>query len=519
MAHRAFPRAAALSALLLAAFTAAASAPLSAATAAAIAADAGVSSSAAFAAADDRAAAAAAAAEDEDAEIDADADEAVAAAEDAADAALAAACEADNAGWRALLAAYAQTHARGLAALEAGAAAVAALPPARRPRLSVYIVRPRESQVGLGDIVAGLSNVFLSALRRGRVLLVEWEGSEAALGQPRAPFLATRTTRARWERLALALGPRGANRTEAHWSVVRGEVQGDARSWPPLWGRGRGKTLETHAHFNRGAFTPDGGAPAGSDPTALGWLERSLPRAPDGGLAYGCVYRAVFSIRRRLRVRAAQRVRLPPPPPPPPSPPPAPTPATAAAATATTAPPAAGLLCAHIRTWVFSPELPRESAEIVRNALRCTEHLLRARDAGDRGRGAGGTGTNATLLYVASDNDVAREAFRARFGARRVLSIPDAPAHIAYKFDASPAAIGAALESTVLDWHLLSRCHGGTVLATNTGFSRTASAAAQAPLFFWRRDEDVEAADDGGVPCSAFAGKGREVNRGVGCGW
>ena len=482
-AHRSLPRASALSALLLlAAFTTSASAPLPPA-----------------------AAAAAAAAEDEDAEIDADADEAVAAAEDAADAALAAACEADNAGWRALLAAYAQTHARGLAALEAGAAAVAALPPARRPRLSVYIVRPRESQVGLGDIVAGLSNVFLSALRRGRVLLVEWEGSEAALGQPRAPFLATRTTRARWERLALALGPRGANRTEAHWSVVRGEVQGDARSWPPLWGRGRGKALETHAHFNRGAFTPDGGAPAGSDPTALGWLERSLPRAPDGGLAYGCVYRAVFSIRRRLRVRAAQRVRLPPPPPPPPA--------------TTTAPPAAGLLCAHIRTWVFSPELPRESAEIVRNALRCTEHLLRARDAGDRGRGAGGTGTNATLLYVASDNDVAREAFRARFGARRVLSIPDAPAHIAYKFDASPAAIGAALESTVLDWHLLSRCHGGTVLATNTGFSRTASAAAQAPLFFWRRDEDVEAADDGGLPCSAFAGKGREVNRGVGCGW
>ena len=99
-----------------------------------------------------------------------------------------------------------------------------------------------------------------------------------------------------------------------------------------------------------------------------------------------------------------------------------------------------------------------------------------------------------------------------------MLSIPDAPSHIAYKAGASALAISAALESTVLDWHLLSRCHGGTVLAVNTGFSRTASAAAQAPLFFWRRDEDVEAAGDG-LPCTAFAGKGREVNRGVGCGW
>jgi len=440
---------------------------------------------------------------DADDALDASASPAVAAAEDAADAALAAACTTGaNAAWGALLAAHGARHARGLAALEAGAAAVAALPPAERPKLSVYVVRPRESQVGLGDIVAGLSNVFLSALRRGRVLLVEWEGSAAALGPPRAPFARDAwASRARWERLAAALGVPG-NRSEAVWRVERGKVQGSALTWPPLWrgGGGRGKALEVHEHFNRGAFTPDGGAAApGADAGALAWLERTLPRAADGALAYGCVYRAAFGVARRLRVRAAQlvpQVLLPPPRPAAPSdtalPPVPPTPLP--------------LLCAHVRTWVFRPELPQESRDIVRGALRCAEHALRLR------------GNASTPLLLAADNAAARRAFREQLGAARVLAIADAPAHVGYKEGASDAEIEDALDSTVLDWHLLSRCHHGVVMAYNTGFSRTAAAAAQAPLFIWRGDEEVE--EEGAAPCGVLGpGPAREANRGVGCGW
>jgi hypothetical protein len=433
--------------------------------------------------------------DDGDDALDASASPSVAAAEDAADAALAAACAAD-AGWSALLAAHAALHARGLAALEAGAAAVAALPASERPKLSVFAVRPRESQVGLGDIVAGLSNVFLSALRRGRVLLVDWEGSSSALGPPRAPFARDAwASRARWERLALALGAPGA-RSEAVWRVARGKVLGNASSWPPLWRGGRGKALELHEHFNRGAFTPDGGAAApGANPAALAWLERSLPRAADGALAYGCVYRAAFSVARRLRVRAAHIVPqalLPPPPPTPPPP-----------------PPYSGLLlpllCVHVRTWVFQHALPEESRKIVQGALRCAEHALAAR------------GNASTPLLLAADNAAARAAFRERLGAARVLTIPDAPRHVGFQEGASDADVAAALESSVLDWHLLSRCHHGVVMAYNTGFSRTAAAAAQAPLFIWRGDEEIAA---GAAPCAELgAGSAREANRGVGCGW
>ena len=105
------------------------------------------------------------------------------------------------------------------------------------------------------------------------------------------------------------------------------------------------------------------------------------------------------------------------------------------------------ILCVHVRTWVFSPDLPRESADIVRSALRCAEHVLRERDASGGASGGASVGANTTRLYLATDNAVAREAFRARLGERRVLTIPEPPSHIAYKAGKSVREIKAALES------------------------------------------------------------------------
>ena len=128
-------------------------------------------------------------------------------------------------------------------------------------------------------------------------------------------------------------------------------------------------------------------------------------------------------------------------------------------------------------------------------------------------------GDNSTRLLLASDNEAARAEARARFGAGRVLTIGEAPSHNANQMRAAREEINAALESTVMDWHLLTRCAGGVVLAPNTGFSRTAAAAAQAPLFVWRTDAEIEAADDE-APCGVFAtGRARALNRGTGCGW
>ena len=178
------------------------------------------------------------------------------------------------------------------------------------------------------------------------------------------------------------------------------------------------------------------------------------------------------------------------------------------AAAAAAAAPAASLVCVHVRTWGFRGRTP-QGDRIARDALRCAAHVIKLR------------GDAETRVFLAADNEFVRAEARRALGARReVVSMPERPAHVAFKRDASDAEIAAALESSVADWHLLSRCPS-VIMAWNTGFSRTAAAAAQAPMWIVVDQFAAQGGGEGGdgVPCTEIAGTMREFNKGVGCGW
>ena len=371
---------------------------------------------------------------------------AAAAAADADDAAASTACSM-SLSWSSALSEYADFHARAIASPDFGGEAI-----------SIYRVEPRTSFIGLADVVAGLSNVFLSALRHRRVFLLDWPGQDV-VGAP-----AGLNTTVRWT-------PRAPPSRTLEWAARFGKIEGNADDWPALWGpRVHAADVSIFTHFNRGVFTSEWGAPVGSDDAA--WLNSILPRGPDGLFSYGCVYRAAFSISRAVRARAYRAV----------------IPSVAPSEHAENRP----FICSQVRSWLFSAPAP-ESAWAANFA--CVENAIERLG-----------GAPDLAVFLATDNIAVREAARAHFGDR-LLAQRAVPQHIGYKGDATDAEILSALKSTVVDWVLLARCPV-IIAAVNTGFARTA--AAMAGAMFFATDYPAES------NCSHIR---RDAFKGVGAGW
>ena len=363
----------------------------------------------------------------------------------AADDTAEASCGAASTTWGDEMYKYAVWHAKALVKLRAAAAAVGKVGVGagagvglRRqglPRLSVYRFDSTTSWIGFGDAIAGLSNVFLSAVRRRRVFLLDWPG-QRALASPESGL---ETVGVDWEALLPAY--RG-NASRAKWYVIDGTPTMEPPNvGPQLWPaagttRGGGADVEISEHFNRGALTVEGGAGERAAADTM-WLTSVLPFADDNIPRYGCVYRAVFSIARALRRAAARRVPL----------------------------PIGGgrLVCAHVRTFNFNNVvIPVEATMLVSALLDCLAETV--------------TRQRADAVFVASDSLAVRAAARtAMAGKYTYYEAPDRPKHIAYMKNAAPAEREAALGTALQDWWLLSLCPF-VVTTQNTGFSRTALA-------------------------------------------
>jgi hypothetical protein len=411
-------------------------------------------------------------------------------------ASYASACSA-HAPWREALSAYSAVHASALAALRSGSG---------RPQLSVYRIPARRAIIGMGCLLPGLSNVFLSALYRGRVFLLDWPSSRAALGVP-AWLPEVRTP---WQPLARALG---ANRTAAHHKVhsVGGETVATVRGRraPTLWGpipASDPVDLETHWAFNRGAYTQEFGA---REPAELAWLARVIPRDASGAALWGCVYAAVAPLTPAALARS-EAVPLPPVPSPP-APPHQPG-----------QPPA--LVCLHVRTWALEPvptAAPPQHSAFVAAAFQCLEQVLQETGARARGKRGSSSG-NATVVYIASDDAEVRSLARARFGrAFDVRTAADAPAQTAYvdEADSDERADEVALSSWG-EWARLTRC---PVLITTgfSGYGRSAGAAgAGSALYYYDEDQMAQRGVGSGQACvRREAGAARELTKGFGAGW
>ena len=345
-------------------------------------------------------------------------------------------CMISTSAWGIEMREYAMWHAAALSELRLAAAAAGG--PRNKtgdavvlPRLSIYRFNPATSWIGFGDAVAGISNVFLSAVRRRRVFLLDWPEQEVII----APILShLETMGVDWHALAKAYGP---NRSYASWFVIEGvpTMKPKGSFGPILWPQdgatwGSGADVEVSEHYNRGALTQEGGGGRAAVDTA--WLFSVLPMGTDGKPLYGCVYRASFSISKSVLRMASQHVPL----------------------------PSTNLVCAHIRSWSFSDA---EISETTNALLDCLE-----KSADNRG---------ALSIFLASDSQSVRTAARARLtsGGFQYFEAPDKPQHIGYKANIKAVDREAALAVAMQDWWLLSTC-SVVVTSPNTGFSRTALA-------------------------------------------
>jgi len=443
--------------------------------------------------------------------------------------------------WRDVLTNYTAFHSATLAVLRRGnASEIAALKPA--PSLSVYRVPGRRSIIGLGCLLPGLANVFLSAIRRGRIFLLDWPGMESVFEDP--PGLQVRA--GDWEVLAAALGPA---RKEAHYvGFAQGynsapEIRG--KRAPELWGPIPSHDpvqLETHWIFNRGVYTQMG---VKTEEEAV-WVDSLIPRlhaASGDTLAWGCIYASVVPLTPLILARAGQDVLLPAfedPPALPPKMPPVtrhrrgasggrPTPAgstdtlAAGGRGAIRAPP---YVCLHIRTWALEPvptESPPSSSSFVAAGFRCADYVL-GRLASQAPRNQ----SDNVVLYVASDDVEVRRMARDKWGGKHsVITDSATPVHVAY-LDETLENVKAreAVESSWSEWARLSRC---PVLITSafSGYGRSAGAAGWgSTLYFYDEDAAAERLGvevevrGGGAPCwGRQRGSDRELTKGFGAGW
>lgn len=381
-------------------------------------------------------------------------------------------CTTSNPKWDKLLATYSAAHASTLATLDHHCPIT---PPALQG-LSVYRMYPRESWIGLGDFLPGVANVFLSALRRNRLFLLHWEGIDtpefSALLHP-PPTLSTFHP---WQGVADGLS---VHSSVAQWDVVKGEVKGNASTWPLLWGKasvstGRSRDIEIHTHFNQGALSLTAHTSNDTDlQGASKWLMGILPRLEDGSVAWGCVYRAILRLSPALQRKARGSLALPPP-----SPPKAP----------------ASLVCLHLRTWYFSRPTDEEDDTVVK-ATECLDHALSK------------VGNADTAVFLASDNVDARRVIQDHIYPRRLFASKFAPQHVAYQENATEGEIGEAFETSLMDFFLLSGCQH-IVLPINSGFSRSAAVSGRASIWF-SNEFSFLGLEGNGEPCKTRGGKDR----------
>ena len=396
-----------------------------------------------------------------------------------------------HAPWRDALSAYSALHARALAVLRNSSES--AVEP--RPSLSVYRIPRRRSIIGLGCLLPGLSNVFLSALKRGRVFLLDWPGSEPVFAVPEwLPGV-----RSPWKPLAKALG---ADRTSAHYKGFAAGYNTAATvsgvRAPALWGAIPADDpvdVETHWIFNRGAYTHMGA----QTEEEFRWLATVLPRDASGSTLWGCVYAAVVPLTPALLARS-DAVPLPAPPLPP-------------AQQRRDAPPA--LVCLHVRTWALEPvptDAPPAESKYVRAAFECLEKVLVESNASRA----------TTTVYVASDDVEVRSLARVRFGADfTVATATDEPAQIAFinEEDDDARAEEITLGSWA-EWARLVRCPV-LVGTAYSGYARSAGAAgARSALYFYDEDALGPNTGSGGRACVRRQdGAERELTKGFGAGW
>ena len=412
--------------------------------------------------------------------------------------------------WRETLAEYAQWHASALLELhEPGGA--------REVQLSVYRIPRGNAQIGVGCLLPGLASVFLSAVRRRRLFLLDWDGTEGVFGAPASGL----QLRADWRSLADQLGPRASRGLYELSPELFPVISGDGA--PQLWGEeATDFDLQTHTVFNRGVFTGKGGQPSEAD---MRWLRALLPRA-HGALAYGCVYAAVAPLTGAVLRRAAGGAALPHGPPPP-APPAAPPP----------------LVCLHVRTWMLDPvphvpATPHDASPFVAKAFRCAAHVLALSDA------AAPPGGERVPLFVSTDDADVRTLAVSRFGADgRDVRFSDAPpVHTGERrrllrrrriglspalrprrtgfldAGATSAQLHAAYASSLADWLLLAHCPV-LVMSAASGFARSAAAAGWGGSI-WHVDEDwLGGRVSEERPCSEKTGLNRELTKGVGAGW
>lgn len=188
--------------------------------------------------------------------------------------------------WRELLHNYSNQYASSLALLTGGDARRAG---EGRVRFTIAVIEPRSSRIGLGDILPGLSSIFLSSLRNNRLFWLDWELALGSVLEPGSGLDAFRlpenATHGSWRQLVDHLGP---NATFRYGGPPEAAV--DTSPLTPWSADAVSADVAVFTEFNRGVYTRFGA----TDRDDLAWLERAVPRGTDGSLAFGCVYAAAL---------------------------------------------------------------------------------------------------------------------------------------------------------------------------------------------------------------------------------
>ena len=187
--------------------------------------------------------------------------------------------------WKDLLHNYSSLYASSLELLAGGDARGEGA----RVRFTVAVIEPRSSRIGLGDVLPGLSNIFLSALRHNRMFWLDWELALGSVLEPgsglNAFHLPANASHGSWRQIVDKLSP---NATFLHGGPP--ELAGDTAPLTPWSVDAVSADVAVFKEFNRGVYTRYGA----THPDDTAWLERTVPRGPDGALAFGCVYAAAL---------------------------------------------------------------------------------------------------------------------------------------------------------------------------------------------------------------------------------
>jgi hypothetical protein len=370
-----------------------------------------------------------------------------------------------------------------------------------RVRFTVAVIEPRSSRIGLGDVLPGLSNIFLSALRHDRIFWLDWELALGSVLEPgsglNAFHLPANASHGSWRQLVDKLGP---SATFIHGGPP--ELAGDTAPLTPWSVDAVSADVAVFKEFNRGVYTRYGA----THPDDTAWLERTVPRGPDGALAFGCVYAAALRFSPTF-LHYVTRLKE-----------------------KTFRPSKGRVMCVHLRlgdTALVKHVRPANTSPQFQRATACLDRVLDAR--------------RETAVFVAADDASAVRMLGDHVRARNhtFISSQLKVAHVAnwreqkeqsHWYRAVPLLRHApwlrfesitdqeiinAYTSSWAEWLLLSSCH--VLLLSSSGFSRTA--AAYGSVVSADGEPSLQTLYNFGANCTALRGPHRDAqcSEGAGC--